>query len=456
MGSPITSPVTAPITFNGTSTYASSLQQVINKAVSLASLPLQQLENDEQTTAAKIDAAQSLQAQLSGLSNSLQALSSANGSTLTANVSDQTVASATASVGALPGTYTIQVTDPGSSTVAESSNSIPTVTDPNSQSISSSSSFTLTTASGTFTITPSSNNLTSLAQAINSSGAGVQATIINVGPPSAPDYRLVLQSTSLGNGSIQLNDGPSGLLTTLTTGTSAVYTVNGQPSGGITTNSSTVTIAPGVSVNILGAGTTTVTVGESASSISTALQNFVTSFNNAQAELQKSYGSNAGALLGDSSVRASSQALNALVGYSGSSNSTVQSLADLGIEFTQQGTLTFDPSKLNAMSPTQLSDAVGFLGDGVTSGFLLSATNTLNGLIDPTTGLLSGEISDLKTQQTSQENNIASQQVQITDLQNQLTQQMNAADALIASLQSQTNFLSQLFQTTNSNNSAGI
>ena len=58
---------------------------------------------------------------------------------------------------------------------------------------------------------------------------------------------------------LQLNDGTNNLLGTLNAGTDASYTVDGQPAGGITTDSSTVTIAPGLNVTLEAVGTTTVT-----------------------------------------------------------------------------------------------------------------------------------------------------------------------------------------------------
>src|SRR5207247_6482351 len=98
-------------------------------------------------------------------------------------------------------------TDAGSSSTSISADGMPTVTDPAIQSISASSTFTLTIGGVPQTITPAANNLNALAAAINAAGASVQATIVNVGPPTAPDYRLSLQSNTLGNVSLQLNDG---------------------------------------------------------------------------------------------------------------------------------------------------------------------------------------------------------------------------------------------------------
>ncbi len=57
---------------------------------------------------------------------------------------------------------------------------------------------------------------------------------------------------------------------TLNAGTDGSYTVNGQPSGGITTDAATVTLAPGLNVTLGALGTTTVTVSSSLSSVSSA------------------------------------------------------------------------------------------------------------------------------------------------------------------------------------------
>jgi flagellar hook-associated protein 2 len=448
MGSSLTSPVT--VTFNGTSQYASSLQQVITRAVSIASLPIVQLQSQQQTTNQQITDATTLESTLTALNTAIQGLSRSSGNTQSTSVSDSSVLQANASSAALPGTYTIQVLDPGSSGSAMSSDGLTTVTDPTSQSISTSSTFTLTVGSSTYAIQPSSNNLEALAQAIGSSGAGVQATIVNVGSPEMPDYRLALQSTALGAQAIQLNDG-SDLLTGLTTGSDGSYTVNGQPPTGISTDSSTVTISPGLTVNLLAAGTSTVSVNLDSSSISSALTSFVNAFNAAQAQVNLSYGQNANSLSGDSTVYETSNALNQLLQYTGTGN--VQSLSELGITNSDTGTLTFDPSTLSAMSSGQLADVVAFLGNS-TSGFLATATNTINGLTDPTTGLVTGEIANLNQQSTSEGTQIAAKENSVNQLQTNLTNQMNSADALIASLEQQTTFLTSLFSTINANNNA--
>src|SRR5437764_8753485 len=144
--------ITAPVTFNGTSKYAQDLQQVITRAVRMASLPLQILQNQQADTSDKLTSTQSLQSVISKLSDAVDGLSSSKASTLTATVSNPAVIRVTSSSGALPGTYTVEVTDAGSYSTAMNSDAVPKVTDPNSKNISPNSSFTLTVAATTYKI----------------------------------------------------------------------------------------------------------------------------------------------------------------------------------------------------------------------------------------------------------------------------------------------------------------
>jgi len=439
--------------FTGSSQFANDLQNVIARSVSLASQPLQQLQTQQATFTSQLNAAQSLENVISSLNSSVQSVGSSTSNPISTSISNTSVLSANATSSALPGSYIVNVSNAGSFSTAKSSDGLPSVSDPTSQNISSSSTYTLTVGTNTVNLKLSSNNLNALAAAINSSGAGVQATIINVGS-STPDYRLALQATNLGNQSIQLNDGTSNLLTSLSTGTNAVYTVNGLPSGGISTTTQNVTIAPGLTATLNATGTSTINVSNSSSSITNSLQGLVNAYNSAVAELAKSHGQNAGPLAGDSTISVVTQALQNLVTYTGGSGS-IHSLADLGVQFTKQGTLTFDSTALNSFTPGQISDALSFLGTS-SSGFLQSATNTLNGLLDPSSGVITNDINGYSQNITDINNRITTQQNQITLLQTNLTNQMAAADAMLSTLESQNSFLTQLFQTTNANNNAGV
>jgi flagellar hook-associated protein 2 len=414
---------------------------------------MQLLESDQTTVNNESTELQTISGLFNSVQTSIQSLASVTqGSSQSASVSNTSIVQANLTGSALPGAYTIDVTNPGASasamSIAPVSPQTP-VTDPTSQDINSSDTYTLTVGSQTYNI--SAQNLNALASAINSSGAPVQALVINIGSPSSPDYRLVVQSNTLGDTALQLSVGSTNLLNSLTTGSNATYTVNGQPPAGITTSSSVVTVAPGLNVGIEAGGTATVTVTNNLDNVSNSLSSFVTAYNSAVAELGNNHGQNGAALTGDSIVLSLQQSLNQIADYTGGSGS-ITSLAQLGVTFTQQGTLSFDPTVLSGLSQTQITDALSFLGNPSTSGFLQFATNTLTGITDPTSGIISSEAQALTTQSQNDQQQINNDQNQINQLQTTLQAQMAASDALIATLQSQNTFLQGLFQYDTSNN----
>lgn len=440
-------------TTTGSSTFSGDLQNAVTRALEIAALPSQLVQADLNTVSGESQELSQLGGLFSKLQTSLQSLASATSSgTQTATVSAPSVVQANLTGTALPGTYSVDVLDPGSEASAMSVAVQPPVTDPSGQSISQSSSFTLTVNGTTYAIQTPVQNLNSLAQAINNSGAPVQAVIINLGSPTAPDYRMVLQATTLGDVGIQLTDSNNNdLLSPLNTGSNASYTVNGQPPGGISTDTSTVTIAPGLDVNLEAAGTATITVAASLSRVSSALSSFVNAYNSAVSEVQKNQGQNGGALTGNGIILTMQQALQQIGAYS-SSGSSVANLTELGVTFTQQGTLSFDPTVLNALSQTQIQDAVSFLGDPTSGGFLQFATNSLDSLTDPTNGAIALQTQAYQTQTQSDQAKLNTDERQLTALQQSLNAQMAQANALIATLQQENTFLQGLFQATTSNN----
>jgi flagellar hook-associated protein 2 len=438
-----TSAITAP-TFNGSSTYSSSFQQVLTNAVNLASLPMQQTQSDVDTLTNEQSALGSLESTFQSLDTALQAIGTASGGSTSATVSDPSAISASTSSGALPGTYSIEVDSIGSYTTAMSPAGSTTVTDPTSQSISSASSFTLTVNGANTTITPSDGSLEGLADAINSSAAGVQATIVNLGSNTSPDYRLVVTSTSWNADTVQLSDGStSNLLSTISTGSPATYSVNGSTTQ-LQSNSPQVTLAPGLTVTLLGASTQpdTVTVAADYSGLQTALSNFATAYNAAFSAVEAQVGQNGGALSGQSIVYTLQNMLESLVQYS-SGSGAVASLNDLGLSVDDTGVMTFDASTFTGQDPSAIA---AFLGSATTGGFMETATNAMTAVDDPTAGDLATDYSGLEDQITNDNQMISDDQARITLMETNLQSELTQADAAIATLQSQKTYFADLFQ----------
>jgi flagellar hook-associated protein 2 len=442
---------TTPINFNGSSTYAADLQQNITHAVAIASIPLNQLNTNVTALHGQSTELGYLQNGFVALQNAIKSLTTGvNGGGLSSSVSDNTIATANLNSGSAvtPGTYELNVISAGSPTTSVSNTGLPTVADPAATSISTSGTYTLALNGSNFTITPTTNSLNALAQAINTSGAGVSATVINLGSPSAPSYTLSLQSNALGNIPIQLNDGSQDLLTTLSAGAPAQYQVNGQPATPISSDSNTVTLAPGLTAHLIQTGQTTITVAQDSSSATTALSSFVTAYNATVDELATNHGTSGGPLSGQSIVFSLGQTLRDLTNFSGGSGS-VTSLADLGLTFDGTGHLSFDQSQFSSIAAANPGDLASFLGTGTGSGFLASAGGIIDGLTNTTNGLFLSQQATIQNRITADNQEISDTQTRINTMQSQLTAQMSAADALLSTLQSQSTFMTQLFQAQN-------
>lgn len=433
------------ITFNGQSSYANDLQTALNRAIQIASLPVQLMQSNVNSLQSQQQALVGLQNSFGSLQNVLSNIESHSTGTLSANVSDTSVATATSTSSALPGNYSIQVDHVGTATTTLSLTGLTTVTDPTTDNISSSSSFTLKVNGTPFTISPAADTLSSLATAINSAGAGVQATIVNVGGDSSPDYRLAVTSTGIGNTTIQLNDGTNNLLDDppLAPGTDAEYSVDGsniQVQG----TSNTVTVAPGLTVNLLQSSTSpvTITVGSDYSSLSNDLANFAVSYNSAVSTLSQQIGQNAGPLAGQSMIYTIQNALNGLVNYSGGSGA-VSSLSSIGLSLDSNGQMSFDPTVFNSLNISAIQQ---FLGGATTGGFLQAAANALTGIADPTSGAIQSEFNSLQTEVANENNLISNEEIRVSDLTTNLEAQLSQADALIANLEQQKTYYTELFQ----------
>ena len=438
-----TSSTASPTYFTGVSTYASDLQQVITRAVAIASMPLQLMQDQLQNLDNQQSALSGLDSTFSSLQSAIAGIGTALGPSSYSATSSSSAISASVSSEALEGSYAVDVTSLGSYSTSVSDPSLPAVADPNSSSISTASSYTLTVNGKTTTITPAGSSLMDLAQAINTASAGVQASVVNTGS----SYSLVVRSTNLAGDTIQLNDGSQDLLDTLTTGSPAVYDISGlgdatQP---IDSNSRTVTLAPGVTINLLqqtAAGQpATVTVSRDTSGAASAISSFVDAYNAAVDALNQQVGQSGGALSGESTISDLRNSLRQITQYAGTSGG-VTLLSQMGITMDDTGELTFDASQFSSVSASDLDQ---FLGSATGGGFLQTATNAMNAVEDPTTGFIPTATNDVNGEITQENNLITAEQQKIATLQSTLTQQMATADATIASLEQQKDYITNLF-----------
>jgi flagellar hook-associated protein 2 len=430
-------------TFSGSSTYASSFQQVLTRAVGLASLPVQQMEVDVNTLNGQQSALSGLDTTFAQLQNALQAVDAAQVS-VAATSSNTSIVTASATSSALPGVYSVSVSNLGSQATALSSAGTPPVTDPTTQNIDASTSYTLSVNSSTTTITPTGTSLNDLANAINAANAGVEATVVNVGGSSGADYRLALTDTNMGANTLQLTDsGNHTLLSQIAPGSSVQYSVNGSST--INSNTRSVTVAPGLTANLVNTGTVTIDVGANDAGLGQALSSFAQAYNAAVTAVQQQTGQNNGAVEGQSIVFTMQSVLSGISQYAAGTGS-VSTLAQLGLQVDSNGQMSFDATAFNSLHPADLQT---FLGGLTSGGFLQAANSSVDSLTNQTTGAFQTSIQSIQKSVDSENAQITEKVAAVNQMQSDLLQRLSAADAAIATLQSQVNFFTALFQTEN-------
>jgi flagellar hook-associated protein 2 len=429
------------------SSFGLDFEQVIERAVAIASLPLTQLQSQKSVLTAQTTSLDSITESFATLRTALTSLDTTlSADSHVSTVSDETVARVNLNGSVLAADYTVEVLDVGGRTLTLSLDGLPAVADPFNESVSAATDFTLTVDGVDHVVTPASGSLFDLATAINNSGAGVQATVVNVGGAAGADYRLSIQSEKFAATAIQLNDGGQDLLQTLSTGAPVIYTVNGVPGGGISADSRTVTLSPGVSLDILKVGTTDISVAKNASSAGDAIGAFVTAYNEIVGKLDLHRGTNGGSLGGQIIVSSLSRSLANVIGYnSGSGN--IRTLADLGVRLDDTGRLTLDRTVLDGK---EVDDVLSFLGNS-TAGFLQAASAGLDTIDDTSDGLLALEMESMDRQIERQNRLIASNEGRIETMRENLLIRMSAADAVIAVLEQQAIGIQGLFDAFNAN-----
>ena len=311
----------------------------------------------------------------------------------TVSLSDETLATATASSTAASGVYRLKV-----QTLAQAQQ-IATQGVADADSEITQGTLTLRARSRspvTITIDGTNNTLSGLASAINAAGAGVSASVVQ----DASGARLVVSSEKTGTeNAIQITNNLAASAGGATKpefdfdnpvqeAQDASVTLGSGP-GAVTVTSQTNRVSNligGVELNLLDADpskTLTVTVARDSQAGVKAVQDFVDSYNALASFISKQTAYDAGSdkaspLLGDSEVRRIQQQiqngiLGAVAGVSGKANR----LAAIGVSVGDGGQLAFNSSKLTSILN---GGTEGVTGDDVRRLFALDGTSTNSGI----------------------------------------------------------------------------
>jgi flagellar hook-associated protein 2 len=275
----------------------------------------------------------------------------------------------------------------------------------------------------------STDSLQDVMTRINSSSAGVSASYDSL------NNRFTLQNKTTGNVGISMQDNNGGNFLaatglsggTPTAGQNLLYTVNGNvqqlqsPSNTITGDSSTIN---GLSLTAMKMGSVSVTVGNDTSAVTSALQSFVSDYNNVQSYITTQTASTtdssgnvtAGLLTGDqdagniaSSLRSGSFSSVAVPGLS----ATFSQLANLGITSNgQDNTITLDTTVLGSSLTNNLTQVQSFFTNA-TNGWAVKLDAALTNTV--------GDSGSISTHQTALTAKSASIATQIANLEKQVT-----------------------------------
>ena len=314
-------------------------------------------------------------------------------------------------------------------------------------------------------IDDSNNSLEGLAQAINGAEAGVTALVVDDGQGNGtPQYHLVISSNSTGaNHGITLDT--SGLAggTALggfdvnQTGQDAHFSVNGMD---LYRPSNTVTdVAPGLSFDLTGVtsgGPVSLTVSRDAEAIAEKVEALVEAYNEVIGFInaQNTYSEDAetgGILMGESLLLRVQNRLQSILvpGWNTDPGAPeIQILAQVGVSFQDDGTLSVNSEELKAAIEGNFDDVKAMFSkdsevEGEMSGFgdeieaLLKEYTQVEGFVDSTNKNFQSLVKSLNDQ-------IADAEDRLEGFEATLIKKFAALESLMAGLQSQQSFLSNL------------
>ena len=470
-GVPIAQPVVSVAGSNSAAAAGGSVinvSQLVSELVSATQAPQEALiANQTTAVTSELSAIGTLQSALSTFQSALQPLSTPSAfNALSASSSNSTVFTASASDGAVAGSYSITVGN-----LASAQQLLSGAFAGGSNAVVGTGTLSLSLGGSSFSVTVNGNNDTvaGIAAAINSAAnnPGISAAVVN----GTDGAHLLLSSTLTGAAkTLQVTETDAGnALAGLTygTGNTGHYTQESQALdasfsvAGVAYTSASNTVSDalsGVTLTLLGTTTpgtppapgtfVTLTVANDTATVVSNIQAFVSAYNTLQSSLAGlgSYDAtsgSAGPLQGNPLLmNIQNQLRETMGGLAGSS--AFSSLASIGITTNSDGSLSVNATTLqNALASNFAAVSQLFNGaSGVATHLNTQLTTDLGsgGPIAATQKTLTAQENAL-----TQQSNALNQQMQA--LTASLTEQYAALNTLLSSLQTTSAYLSQQFST---------
>jgi flagellar hook-associated protein 2 len=432
-----------------------NVSQIVTALMDVEKGPLNSINKSISKDNAQISAYGSISSQISSFQSSIAGLTTPSTiKATTANSSSTGVLSVSNDGTALAGEYKITNVTLASPQVITSNIDTSAYTSINS-SIGSTGSITILGN----TITPTTFTVAGIVEAINNANiSGISATMTNLGTSAAPDYQIRITNTSNTPATVGLSVGNdfSGLAFTSADAVAGSLTINGTT---VARSSNTITdLVPGLTINLVGTGNSTITVAQDNSALSSKISAFVTAFNTLDKSLKdiSSYDATAkkgAALYGDSVINSLRREIRSIITSTLGVDATTSynRLSQVGVSFKSDGTLSLDSTALNtAISANFNKVAKLFSGTGVSTDSLglHGFAYQLNTVLTSATGI-DGSITNRKSSLQSDVRRLQAraeqEQLRLADLQQMYQRQYTALDRTVSSLNSMASYLTNQF-----------
>jgi flagellar hook-associated protein 2 len=428
------------------------LQDMLSKILAAERTPITTLNNRIASTNSKISLYGTLNSKLDTLKSAAETWQFPSRlSAVSATSSDTSIVGASANFNATVGSYTMEVTQLASA----------------QKSISAAYSAGTTFGAGELTFTvageekpaiileaPGGYTLEEVSSRINAAKIGVTATVVTT---SSGEQRMVLTGNQSGDGkgfslaSTSAATGSQASLAAFDESTPGLLTSPAQDAlmkiDGIevrsNTNSFTSSIT-GLTLTAVKQGTSTITVENDKSKITSAVEAFVSAYNEISTLIKSNSNYNsetktAQVFNGDSSARSVLGILNsARTGTPTElASNSLQALSEIGIVIQQSGQLTLDKSKLEAaignspVAVTNLLEAYGKQFNTAIQGMQSSG------------GLVSSKIDSLNNSITRFNSNKESLEARLLLVEKRYRAQFTALDKYVSSMQTTSSYLTQ-------------
>lgn len=318
-------------------------------------------------------------------------------------------------------------------------------------------------SSSTISISAGSDTPAGVVSAVNTSGSGFTAQLVNTGDASTP-YKVVLTGPSGKYNAFSVSSSTAALNfdTTLQTASNASLTVDGI---GISSSSNTITDAiTGVTLNLLATNSTpaTLALNNDVSGAKAKITALVTAYNdsmdlfdeltNSKSTLE-TYG---GTMVGNSTINSVRTALRALVTGDSSTadaSGTLSALRDIGIEVNSKGRLATNSVKLDLALNFDFTNTVTLLSgnqenqsayDSADSGIAGDASKTLTTMLS-STGTVAKESANATARISKYQDDLTALEDRMAMLLTRYTKQFAAMDSIVGQTRSTQSGLTSSF-----------